>query len=167
MDPNIIMPFIKATRNIFETMLSMGVEIGDPVIKQAGEPSLDVSGIIGFTEGFEGAVILSFPEATALRLVSVFVGAEVTEPGEDLNDAIGELVNMIAGGAKAQFEGRHISISCPSVIYGKGHTVSGVKSVVTVVLPCECDCGDFALEIAVKDASGSPSASGAASVAGA
>lgn len=150
MDPEIISPFIKSTQNIFEMMLSMDVTLGEPTLKNNDEPSHDVSGIIGFTEGFEGSVVLSFPEATAFRLCSVFIGSEVNEPGEDLNDAIGELVNMIAGGAKAMFKADRVSISCPNVVYGKGHKISGSKDATTVVLPCDCDCGPFNLEVAIK-----------------
>jgi chemotaxis protein CheX len=157
-DPNIITPFIKSTQNIFEMMLSMDVSLSEPAIKTDDEPSHDVSGIIGFTGGFEGSVVLSFPEATALRLCSVFTGSEVTEPGEDLNDAIGELVNMIAGGAKASFNAEGVSISCPNVIYGKGHKIYNSKEATTAVLPCDCDCGPFSLEVTVKKASGGATA---------
>ena len=167
MDPNIITPFIQSTQNIFEVMLSMDVTLGDPSIKGHNEPSHDVSGIIGFTEGFEGSVVLSFPEATAFRICSMFVGAEITEPGEDLNDAIGELVNMIAGGAKASFQAGRVSISCPNVVYGKGHRITGSKDATTVVLPCDCDCGPFSLEVAIRKSAdqGSSASTGAGAAA--
>ena len=151
MDPNNLLPFIKSTQNIFETMLQMGIEIGEPTVKADRAPSHDVSGIIGFNGDVGGSVVLSFPFATAQRIVSVFTGMEVDiEAHDDIADAVGELVNMIAGGAKAQFKGKKVSISCPSVVVGSDHTVQNSKDAVCVLIPCDCDCGNFTVEVAIK-----------------
>ncbi|MFG0292414.1 MAG: chemotaxis protein CheX [Phycisphaerales bacterium JB065] len=151
MDPNNLLPFIKSTQNIFETMLQMGIEIGEPAVKADKAPSHDISGIIGFSGDVGGSVVLSFPFPTAQRIVSVFTGMEMdAEATEDIADAVGELVNMIAGGAKAQFSGRKVSISCPSVVVGKDHTVQNAKDAVCVLIPCDCDCGNFTVEVAIK-----------------
>jgi len=161
-DPNAIAPFIKATKNIFEMMLQLHVDVGEPSVKQPGASSNDVSAIISFTGDFEGSVVLSFPESTACRTVSLFTGMEIPEPNEDLTDAVGELVNMIAGGAKAQFEGKKVQISCPSVVIGKSHVVQGGRDAVCVLIPCECECGDFVLEVAIKGVAGGAEQSAAA-----
>lgn len=149
MDPTFIVPFIKSAKNVFETMFQMPLECGTPSIKSDAGASHDVSAIIGFTGEVDGAVVLSFPEAIARRIVTLFVGSEVTSK-EDLSDAVGELVNMVAGGAKAQFNGKKVSISCPSVVIGAGHVVHGKKEMTTVVIPASCDCGAFTIEIAMK-----------------
>lgn len=151
MDPTFIVPFIKSAKNVFETMFQMPLECGTPSIKTDAGASHDVSAIIGFTGEVDGAVVLSFPEAIARRIVTLFVGSEVTSK-EDLSDAVGELVNMVAGGAKAQFTSKKVSISCPSVVIGAGHVVHGKKEMTTVVIPASCDCGAFTIEIAIKAA---------------
>ncbi|MCR9217936.1 MAG: chemotaxis protein CheX [bacterium] len=151
MDQSAIHPFVVSVRNTFETMLQMGVEIGEPVVKADRAPSHDVSGIIGFNGDVGGSVVLSFPFATAQRIVSVFTGMHVgDEATDDIADAVGELVNMIAGGAKAQFPGRTVSISCPSVIVGENHTVQCARGAVCVLIPCGCDCGGFTVEVAIR-----------------
>ncbi|HBS29714.1 MAG TPA: chemotaxis protein CheX [Phycisphaerales bacterium] len=152
MDQNYILPFIKSTRNIFETMFQMSVEVSDPVVRKGDSPSHDVSGIIGMSGDTEGSVVLSFPMETARRIVTVFTGQEVGENLEDLSDAVGELVNMIAGGAKAQFAGQKVSISCPSVVIGSSHSVYGRKDAVCVTIPCACDCGEFNVEVSTRPA---------------
>ncbi|MBL0926727.1 MAG: chemotaxis protein CheX [Phycisphaerales bacterium] len=167
MDPSTIVPFIKSTKNLFETMLQMPVEMGEPSIKPASAPSFDVSGIIGFAGDYEGSVVLSFPAATAVRVASVFTGADVATGSDDLTDAVGELVNMIAGGAKAQFSGRKISISCPSVVVGENHVVHGRKDFACVQIPCVCDCGEFAIELAIRPARAPAPAAAAPAVANA
>lgn len=150
MDPTFITPFIRTTRNIFDTMFQMPVVVGDPQVKTNPGLSFDVSAIIGMSGDVEGSVVLSFPRPTAQRIVSLFTGAEVGDADEELSDAVGELVNMIAGGAKAQFPSGAVSISCPSVVIGSNHTVFGKKDVVCICIPCSCDCGEFNVEIAIR-----------------
>jgi chemotaxis protein CheX len=163
MDPNNLLPFIKSTQNIFETMLQMGIEIGEPAVKAERAPSHDVSGIIGFNGDVGGSVVLSFPLTTAQRIVSVFTGMEIdADATDDIADAVGELVNMIAGGAKAQFAGKKVSITCPSVVVGRDHTVQNAKDAVCVLIPCDCDCGNFTVEVAIKSSPVGASVDGSA-----
>lgn len=150
MDQSYIMPFVKSVQNVFEMMLQLPVQVGAPELKAAGKPSFDVSGIIGMSGDVEGSVILSFPTATAERIVALFVGEDLEHTHADFADAVGELVNMISGGAKAQFEGKQVSISCPSVVIGKDHVVHGRKDVICIGIPCASDCGEFAVEVALK-----------------
>lgn len=167
MDQSFIIPFIKATSNVFETMFQSAITVGKPEIRR-DEPEYDVSGIIAFSGDVEGGVNLSFPMATAQRLVSLFTGMDMTDAShEDLCDAIGEIVNMIAGGAKAQFDGKQVSISTPTVVIGAAHSVYGKRDAVTVFIPCECDCGEFGVEIVlVGDAGNAVQAEATAAASG-
>ncbi len=149
MDPAYITPFVGSISNVFETMLQLPVTVGSPSIKSQGTPSHDVSGIIGMTGDVEGTVVLSFPTATAERAVSLFTGTELASTHEDFADAIGELVNMVSGGAKAQFKGKSVGISTPSVIIGSEHSVFGRKDMTTVVIPCTSDIGEFSVEVSM------------------
>jgi chemotaxis protein CheX len=151
-DTSYIVAYVKSIQNVFETMLRLPVQVGSPGLKAQGNPQYDVSGIIGMSGDVEGTVVLSFPTATAERVVTLFTGAEISAKHEDFADAVGELVNMISGGAKAQFTGKTVSISCPSIIIGTDHVVFNRKDVTTVSIPCTCDCGEFAVEVSIKQA---------------
>jgi chemotaxis protein CheX len=159
-DSTYIMPFVDSIQKVFETMLQLPIQVGEPQLKRVSEPQadgsppdagFDVSGIIGMSGDVEGSVVLSFPTATAERVVSIFTGEELTHTHEDFPDAIGELINMISGGAKAQFAGKQVSISCPSVVVGSDHVVFGRKDVSCIRIPCGCDCGDFAVEVSIRN----------------
>ncbi len=156
MDQSYIIPFIKSVQNVFETMLQLPVQIGQPEIKHPGESGHDVSAIIGMSGDVEGSVVLSFPTATATRVVAIFTGTELDAGHEDFADAVGELVNMVSGGAKAQFSGKDVTISCPSVVIGQGHQVYGRKDVVAICIPCESDCGQFNVEVSVRQNADTP-----------
>jgi len=152
MDPNLITPFMQSAQNVFSTMLQLPVGIGEPSVKSDHATTYDVSGIVGMSGDVVGSVVLSFPRETAERIVALFSGEPVTAEDENLADAIGELINMVAGGAKGMFQKRQASISCPSVIVGSGHTVSRPKDVPCITIPCQTDCGAFCIEVSVKDA---------------
>lgn len=151
MDPLFITAFIKSISNVFTTMLQLPVEVGEPTIKMGDEEPFDVSGIIGMSGDVVGSVVLCFPGDAAERIVAIFTGEQMSIDSEDFPDAIGELVNMVAGGAKGMFDGRDVSISCPSVIVGQGHSVSRLKDVPCVLIPCSTDCGEVVIEVAIQD----------------
>ncbi len=151
MDPANIKPFVQSVQNVFSTMLQLPLTIGEPAIKNDDEPTFDVSGIIGMSGEVVGSVVLSFPQETAERVVALFTGLPPEDVGDNLPDAVGELVNMVSGGAKGQFKDRKVSISCPSVVLGKNHTVARPKDVPCIMIPCESDCGAFAVEVALQD----------------
>jgi len=147
MDVRFVNPFVKSICNTFETMCALKVGIGRPELKTCGDPATDVSGVIGFSGDAAGCVVLHFDFSVACRIASSFAGIEITEDHADFADAIGELANMVAGGAKAQFEGLDISISLPNVIIGHNHNVSASRNSPRIVIPCATDVGTFFVEV--------------------
>jgi len=164
MDPAFLVPFISSIQNVFSTMLQLQVTIGDPSLKNDPVPNFDISGIIGMSGDVTGTVVISFPSATAEGVVGLFTGTKMAATDADFADAIGELVNMVCGGAKGQFQGtKRVSISCPSVVIGPNHAIARQKDIPCIVIPCSTDCGDFVIEVAIRE--NSPAAAGAASAA--
>ncbi|MCK4873315.1 MAG: chemotaxis protein CheX [Phycisphaerales bacterium] len=151
MDACYITPFITSIQNVFGTMLQLSVQRRDPSIKSDDAPSYDVSGIISLSGDVDGSTVLSMPMETALRVVSLFTGTECEADNPDFPDAIGELLNMITGNAKAGFEGRKVTLSCPNVIIGKNHHVARLSDVPSILIPFETDCGEINLEISIQD----------------
>ncbi len=151
MDVKFINPFVGSIANVFETMLSLKVTLGRPMLKTADLVSAEVSGIIGLSGDVQGSVVLSFPGDAACKIASRFAGMEMTKDSEDFADAIGELANMVAGNAKKDFAGYEVSISLPSVIIGPGHTVSQSKAAPFLVIPCETEMGKFNVEVALTE----------------
>jgi len=147
-DVRYINPFIASVTDVFKTMLNTAVTIAKPQIKSLGQPSADVSGIIGYSGDAVGSVVLSFPAQVAMEVASRFCGCPVKLADADFSDAIGELANMVAGGAKSRFEGLKVAISLPNVIIGENHIVSRTKTP-QLVIPCQCQLGEFFVEVAM------------------
>lgn len=150
LDPLYVTAFIEATQNVFQTMLHQAVSCGKPLPGRLPRLENDVSAIIGMTGDVVGTVVLSLPAATASKIVEGFVGSPIDMEDDDFADAVGELVNMISGGAKAKFQGKQVYISCPSVVIGQGHTVQQPSGSVSILIPCESPCGGFSVDVSIK-----------------
>jgi chemotaxis protein CheX len=155
MDASYIKPFIASIQNVFATMLQLPVTVGAPKLKDDHNGQSDVSGIIGMSGDVTGSVVLSFPKQTAERIVALFTGTPMTVESPDFADAVGELVNIVSGGAKAMFTGKKVSISCPSVVVGPSHTVANQSDTPCIVIPCTTDCGVLVIEVAIRERAGS------------
>lgn len=151
MDASTITPFINSIQNVFSTMFQLPVEIGEPRIKTDRKASHDVSGIIGVSGEMIGTIVLSMPQDAASSIVTLFTGMEFDTDSADFADAVGELVNIISGNAKAEFQRKGVSISCPSVVIGAGHTIAVQSGTPCVLIPCSTDCGEVVLEVALRE----------------
>ena len=150
MDVRYLNPFIASICNVFETMCGLKVTIGKPALQTATYERTDVSAIIGFSGDAAGSVALCFGFDTASTVATAFAGTDISPEHEDFGDALGELANMVAGGAKAKLEGVSINISLPSVILGQGQRILASKSSPRLHIPCSTDAGDFRVEVGME-----------------
>ncbi|HMB94701.1 MAG TPA: chemotaxis protein CheX [Tepidisphaeraceae bacterium] len=149
LDPKLIVPLVNSIKAVFSTMVKVEVAIGRPSVKSTATPSYDVSGIIGLSGDLIGSIVVSFQMDAAAKLVSAFAGTPLDPKGPDFPDAVGELANMIAGGAKKAF-GVMANITVPNVIIGTGHMIARLSDVPCVIIPCKTAVGDFAVEVNIK-----------------
>ena len=121
-----IQPFIDGCEEVFRNLCNTEIKPGRPffVSKDEFETIWDVSGIIGLSGEANGAVAISLKENTAFRLTNILTGKEYTTIDNVVTDALGEIVNIIAGNVKNVFEKKHrIKITMPSIIKGKAHSI--------------------------------------------
>ena len=130
--------------------MNVDLKVGKPTLKVGDGEGTDVSSIIGFSGDAAGSVVLHFSFEVASKTATAFSGMEIAPDHPDFADALGELANMVAGGAKSQFEGLDVSISLPNVIVGKDHNVSASKTTPRVVIPCSTDAGGFEVEVGME-----------------
>ncbi len=149
MDVKYINPVLSSIKDVFSMMLQMPVTIGKPQLKNDNEPRYDISCIIGLSGSITGSVVITLSEEVAFELASALSGEEVTKIDEDCIDAIGEIANMIAGGAKKDFPGDN-SISVPGVVVGK-HKVMYPKGIPIISIPCDTAKGMLLVDIAFKE----------------
>jgi chemotaxis protein CheX len=112
-----------STANIWFSTLEMDVRRAESAIplRQGGEPM--ATGCVNIYGGWEGVLVIDCPtslaRAAAGRMLSV-PAAEIAPA--DLQDAVGELTNIIAGNIKNDFPGE-CRLSLPVVTEGSDYTV--------------------------------------------
>lgn len=146
-----INPFINAAKLVFETMLNTRVTVQKPRVKTDDRPTNDVTGIISMSGEAAGSMALSFPMATAIKVVEAFSGMKADPDTDAFTDAIGELANMVAGNAKKYLDNLHIEISVPTVIIGTSHRLGRHLLGPWMVLECNSDLGGFNIEVCVVE----------------
>jgi len=144
--------FILATRDTFSKMLNVhDVEASKPHLYADTQNIKDISGMIGLSGTIRGAVVIGFPEQSALKAASRFIGEEYTQLGPDISDAVGELMNIIAGYVKKFIQNEKFGISLPSIARGPKHMVYMPSGIPNIVIPFNSGIGTFVLEAALAE----------------
>ena len=80
-----------------------------------------ISSMVGLAGTYNGLVSLHMSSDLAVKTASDMLGLEVSEVNGDVNFALGEITNMIAGSFKNHISkgGLDVHLSIPTVIYGK------------------------------------------------
>jgi chemotaxis protein CheX len=110
----------------------------------------DITGLIGLSGPARGTVAVSFPVKTALAVSNRFLGTETRVMDDSVADVIAEMVNIIAGSAKARFktdELRPIELSLPTVVRGSNYAVQYPSGSVWLEVPFDSELGPFSMRV--------------------
>lgn len=85
-----------------------------------------ITAMVGFAGLYNGLLCVHVPQSLALTFTSNMLGMDVTEICDDVNDALGEIANMIGGSFKHHLskDGHEVKLSTPSVVAGKDYMIS-------------------------------------------
>jgi chemotaxis protein CheX len=112
-----------------------------------GVPQFDLSAVIGFTGDLVGNCALRLSSETAQEAITRLAG-ETIDSTFEIADGVGELVNMIAGNAKAALQDRSISLSFPEVIRGKGHEIGFYRHPSVIGIDYTSEIGKISVVVA-------------------
>lgn len=128
---------INATKEVFSTMVMMDLEDCFPLQESVNHFQCSVSGMVGMAGLYTGILAIHCPQSFALRITSNMLGMEVEEVGEDVNDALGEIANMLGGHVKMVLSkgGTDINLSIPTVISGEEYSINAMAESDCVVVP--------------------------------
>ncbi|MDR2630943.1 MAG: chemotaxis protein CheX [Spirochaetaceae bacterium] len=120
-----IQPFIGVCKKVFKEFV--GCELSEERPYFAEKETVndwDISAVIGLTGEARGAVVISMKKNLALQITDILTGTEHTELDDETVDAIGEIVNIIAGNVKKDLEESfRLIISLPTIVQGKEHVI--------------------------------------------
>lgn len=95
-------PFLISTINVIKTMAKTDAKPGKPFLKSDKTAKGDVIGIVGMSgTKAKGSLSITFTEPAILHIYSQMLGEKAEKITDELVDCVGEITNMICGGAKA------------------------------------------------------------------
>lgn len=126
---------IESAKEVFETMIFMDIqESTDSQQQTQGDLIL---GSITFSGDLDGCLGIQLTNTCAQAIAKNMLGMEPEENinEEDINDAIGEVANMVMGSVKARLQDdcKKIDVSIPTVVNGQkikqnlGHEASEIS----------------------------------------
>ena len=154
-----INPFVCGTQEVFATMLKCDVSRRDISLKKEPEPHHDVNAIIELSGRAAGTVVLSLESNVALKAASVMLKEELSAINDNVIDAVGELVNILAGRAKAKLEELDLHVSLPRVSLGRTPLECFPDDSSPICIAMDCPWGGVMIEVGlVEEMAGVPAA---------
>ncbi len=138
----VINPYISATVDLLGTMAGLHAEKRDVFLKKNYRLFGDISAIMSLTGKVEGQVVVCFEEKLAREVVARIMSSRPEDLTKDeLKEGIGEVVNIVAGNAKAALSTTEYThqIGLPTVVFGQGHELSHPGNAPCIVVIFEVD----------------------------
>lgn len=149
MKVDLINPFLDSTVNVISTMCQVKPVAGVPSLKKDNETWGVVTGIIGMSsEKLTGNMVVSFDQGSVLAIVSKMLMETFTEINDEILDAVGELTNMITGGAKQRLSemGYVFTMASPLMVRGQGVHITQFSKAPVIQIPFSIAEGGFVVE---------------------
>ncbi len=149
-----INPFLHAMVNVLRTMCQLQPQVGKPVLKEDNIARGVVTGFIDLMgEQTSGSLAITFSESVALDLVERMLGERPTKIDDTVRDLVGEITNMVSGGAKKILseKGYDFYLSQPVTFVGQGHKILHSVYGPKIYLPFHVESGDFVVEVCFQE----------------
>jgi chemotaxis protein CheX len=153
-DVEFINPFIIATRTVLETQAQTPLSPGKAYLRKPTERiPMEIAGVLGLScAEFKGSISICFRAEVFLKIYENMVGEKHEQISSEIQDAAGELLNIIFGQAKTVLndqKGYTLEKSLPTVLVGERLNLHHQSRNPAIVLPFESPAGAFHLEILV------------------
>jgi len=143
---------IESTIEIFTGMVMMDISVAGASIQKLGPLKHSITGMVGLAGTHKGVLAVHFPNQIALDVTSSFLGMDVDEINDDVQDAIGEIANMLGGNLKTILsdKGKDIQLSLPSTISGDTYNFSSQADTEQLIIPFQAPSGIFYVEVELE-----------------
>ncbi|NRD72677.1 chemotaxis protein CheX [Shewanella sp. VB17] len=154
MNVNFINPFLDSLIHVISTMASMELSSGKLSIKKDNDAKGDVSGLISLIgPQTKGSLSISFEQKLILEIMQNMLGENPGMINEEIIDLVGEITNMVAGGAKNILadEGYEFEMATPTVVSGQTHTIRHKVKGQKIIMPFDSHFGKAFIEMCFED----------------
>jgi chemotaxis protein CheX len=143
---------IESVVEIFTGMVMMEISVAGEPVTNLGRLQQSITGMVGLAGTHKGVLAVHFPNQVAMDVTGSFLGMEVDEINADVQDAVGEIANMLGGNLKTILSdrGKDIQLSLPSTISGDEYSFSSQAEVDQIILPFKAPAGIFYVEVELE-----------------
>lgn len=144
----IINIFIDATLRVLATLGGVQFTVQQPRLKTDAASSGEVTGVIRLLGGVNGSVALGFERGCVLQIVSSMLGEDIRDLGQDIQDAVGEITNMVSGQAAHKLGDvtPRIEIRPDAVLMGQGAISGQTRGAAVIAVPLIGPAGRLTIE---------------------
>jgi chemotaxis protein CheX len=145
---------IKDVQDVFITMVGVEDLLHLPLQIDATTHFKEcLTAMVGLAGTYNGLVSVHIPWPLAISFTSSMLGMEVTEIDDDVNDAMGEIANMVAGSFKQHLPrgGSDIQLSTPSVVNGADYNVSSGNDLENITIKFAADEEWFMVSLSIEE----------------
>ncbi|MGZ5544581.1 MAG: chemotaxis protein CheX [Limisphaerales bacterium] len=138
-----------AVSSVFGTMLNLPVREKSHDVP-ANESEALIAGSVGFIGVTTGVVFVYSTVAFARKAASGMLGSTASD--EMVNDAFGEITNMIVGHIKSRLVDRGMScaLTIPSIVRGNNFTIEPTSSSLRRISTFQCGDNQVVVEVLLK-----------------
>ena len=154
MNVEFINPFLSSMLNVMSTMAQMELIPEKPRLKKNEVAMGDVSGLIGMvSDQAKGSLSITFEGGLALATMKKMVGEAPDEVNEEIIDLVGEITNMVTGGAKRMLseKGIEFDMATPIVVSGANHSIHHKAKGPIVIIPLKSELGRAYIEFSFDE----------------
>jgi chemotaxis protein CheX len=137
----------RALKEITTTMFNCDSEIISADKVEIVPPGL--SAIVGFGGRISGYIAIHLSPKSACTLAASLLGMTFDEMDDIVADAMGEMVNMLAGGLKkfASQDEDLFKISVPSIVYGSDYSTHAPKNSERLLIGVQTEFCTFSVQL--------------------
>ncbi|HCM46770.1 MAG TPA: chemotaxis protein CheX [Colwellia sp.] len=154
MNVEFINPFLSSMLNVMSTMAQMELIPEKPRLKKNEIALGDVSGLIGMvSDQANGSLSITFEGGLALATMKKMVGEAPDKVNEEIIDLVGEITNMVTGGAKRLLseKGIEFDMATPIVVSGTNHSIHHKAKGPVVIIPLKSELGRAYIEFSFDE----------------
>ena len=112
-----------AGKEVFDRMLEADLErLPDRV-----SSFMDMTAMVGLAGQIRGLVSVRCNHEMAAHIAAKMLGDDTAPPPEDVQDAFGEVCNMVAGNFKNKVAGKNCTLSLPTVVVGSDYSLRSLQ----------------------------------------
>ncbi len=135
---------VDATCDVFSSMLDVDLTTGSALKDGNTQMQSNITSVLNLGGDIDGIVGVHCSGKAAKKITGAFLGMVFDELDSDVEDAIGEVTNMVAGNLKISFAkvGIDVQLSIPTTVVQDSYNLERLSNSVEIVVPFCMDDGD-------------------------